>query len=256
MPRAEPVTALPTRQASTCYEKLRFGLPPMPERKGRSGRATHFLFLAPWKRGWPLSTPQCVRLFICPSPGESRSSEPRSGGTPAARSSSLPWASLATGRRPLCRAGRPSRDLGFLLVSPWELWLCFRPSAPAFSDLSSFGSRLCFDFKLALFGAFWGVVTSSGRHCPTPSPGGARQLVRNHEQTGTAAPSENGRLPPVLAHQLASVHGNSSSGECNPQRGAWSVSSPLRFHWPLTTGYSPLRLHSPLATCHPKHFRW
>src|SRR5208337_1978843 len=35
--------------------------------------------------------------------------------------------------------------------------------------------------------------------------GGARQLVRNHEQTGALAPSENGRLPPVLAHQLASA---------------------------------------------------
>ena len=35
--------------------------------------------------------------------------------------------------------------------------------------------------------------------------GGARQLVRNHEQTGTLAPSENARLPPVLAHQLASA---------------------------------------------------
>ena len=34
----------------------------------------------------------------------------------------------------------------------------------------------------------------------------ARQLVRNHEQPGTAAPSANGRLPPVLAHQLASAH--------------------------------------------------
>ena len=76
----------------------------------------------------------------------------------------------ATGHRPLCRAGRPSHDLGFLLVSPWELWLCFRPSAPVFSALSSCDSRLCFDSKLALFGAFCGVVTSSGRHCPTPSP--------------------------------------------------------------------------------------
>src|SRR5271157_6588872 len=74
-----------------------------------------------------------VRLFICSSPGESRSSERRSGGTPAARSSWLPSASLATGRRPLCRAGRPSRDLGFLVVSPWAVWLCFHPSAPAVS---------------------------------------------------------------------------------------------------------------------------
>ena len=116
------------------------------------------------------STPRYVRLFIWPSPGESRSSERRSGGTPAARSSSLPSASLATGRRPLCRAGRPSRDLGFLLVSSLELWLCFHPSTPAVSDLSSCDSMVCFDSKLALFGAFGGVVTSSGRHCPTPSP--------------------------------------------------------------------------------------
>ena len=71
-----------------------------------------------------------VRLFICPSPGESRSSERRSGGNPATRSSSRPWASLPTGRRPLFRAGRPSRDLGLLVVPPLELWLCFRPSAP------------------------------------------------------------------------------------------------------------------------------
>src|SRR5271157_3853452 len=86
----------------------------------------------------------------------------------AARSSSLPAASLATGRRPLCRAGRPSRDLGFLVVSPWENWLCFSPSAPAVSDSRSCNSRVCSDSKLALFGAFCGVVTSSGRHCPTP----------------------------------------------------------------------------------------
>ena len=114
--------------------------------------------------------PRCVRLFICPSPGESRSPEQPSGGKPATRSSSLPWASLPTGRRPLCRAGRPSRDLGFLVVSPSELWLCFRPSAPAVSDLSSCNSRPCSASKLALFGAFWGAVTSSGRNCSTPSP--------------------------------------------------------------------------------------
>src|SRR5208337_4572253 len=41
--------------------------------------------------------------------------------------------------------------------------------------------------------------------------GGARQLVGNHEQTGAVAPSENGRLPPVLAHQLASARGDSAS---------------------------------------------
>jgi len=113
---------------------------------------------------------RCVRLFICPSPGESRSSERRSGGNPATRSSSLPWASLPTRRRPLFRAGRPSHVLGLLVVPPLELWLCFRPSAPAVSDLSSCDSRPCFDCKLALFGAFGGVVTSSRRHCPTPSP--------------------------------------------------------------------------------------
>ena len=38
--------------------------------------------------------------------------------------------------------------------------------------------------------------------------GGACQLVRNHEQTGTVAPSENGRLPLDLAHQLASAQEN------------------------------------------------
>jgi|GEM_PF-5052837 hypothetical protein len=37
---------------------------------------------------------------------------------------------------------------------------------------------------------------------------GARLLVRSHEQTGTVAPSEIGRLPPVPAHQLASAHAN------------------------------------------------
>ena len=35
---------------------------------------------------------------------------------------------------------------------------------------------------------------------------GARRLMRNHERTGTVAPSENGRLPPDLAHHLASAH--------------------------------------------------
>jgi len=83
---------------------------------------------------------------------------------------SLPSVSLATGHWRLCRAGRPSRDLGFLVVSPLELWLCFHPSAPAVADLSFCNSRLCFDSKLALFGAFCGIVASSGRHCPTPSP--------------------------------------------------------------------------------------
>ena len=38
---------------------------------------------------------------------------------------------------------------------------------------------------------------------PRSNLAGARQLVRNHEQTGVVEPSENGRLPPVLAHQLA-----------------------------------------------------
>ena len=113
-----------------------------------------------------------VRLLICPSPGESRSSERPSGGNPATRSSSLPAASLPTGRRPLCQAGRPSRDLGFLVVPPWELWLCFRPSAPAISDLSSCDSNPCFDSKLALFGAFVASSRRQGgtarRHRPVP----------------------------------------------------------------------------------------
>ena len=51
-------------------------------------------------------------------------------GNPAARSSSLPSTSLATGRRPLCRAGRPSRDLGFLLVSPLGNLALFPPLSP------------------------------------------------------------------------------------------------------------------------------
>ena len=79
-----------------------------------------------------------LRLSICPSPGESRRSERRSGGTPAARSSSLPSPSLATGRRPLSRAD----------------WLCSRPSASVVSDLNACNSWLCSDSKLALFGAF------------------------------------------------------------------------------------------------------
>ena len=103
-----------------------------------------------------LGNPRCVRLFICPSPGESRSSERRSGGIPAARSSSLSSASLATGRRPLCQAGRPSRDLGFLLVSPLELWLCFRPSAPAVSDLSSCDSMALLRFQIGFVWRFLG----------------------------------------------------------------------------------------------------
>jgi hypothetical protein len=35
---------------------------------------------------------------------------------------------------------------------------------------------------------------------------GARRLSCNRERTGTVAPPANGRLPPVLAHQLASAH--------------------------------------------------
>src|SRR5208283_3034503 len=86
--------------------------------------------------------------FIRPSPGESRSSERPSGGNPARRSSSLPWASLPTRRRPLCPADRPSRELGFVLVSPSEFWLCFHPSALAVSDLTSCSSGFCLDSKL------------------------------------------------------------------------------------------------------------
>src|SRR5208337_2013846 len=50
--------------------------------------------------------------------------------------------------------------------------------------------------------------------------GGARQLVHNHEQTGTVAPSENGRLPPVLAHQLASAHEKSEKRGVQAARNA------------------------------------
>src|SRR5208283_272519 len=73
-------------------------------------------------------------------------------------------------------AGHSAEPVGHRATSafwsspPWELWLCFRPSAPAVSDLSSCDSWPSFDSKLALFGAFWGVVTSSGRHCPMLSP--------------------------------------------------------------------------------------
>ena len=45
-------------------------------------------------------------------------------------------------------------DLGFLVVFPLELWLCFLPSAPAVSDLQSCDSRTCFDSKLALLAWF------------------------------------------------------------------------------------------------------
>src|SRR5208337_4513069 len=80
-----------------------------------------------------------------------------------------------TGHRPPA-AGHSAEPVGHRATSafwsspPWELWLCFRPSAPAVSDLSSCDSWPSFDSKLALFGAFWGVVTSSGRHCPMLSP--------------------------------------------------------------------------------------
>ena len=122
------VTAPPTRQGVNMLRRATLPAASDPERNGKGPLTSTSRTLETWLAR---STPRYVRLFICPSPGESRSSERRSGGTPAARSSSLPSASLATGRRPLCRAGRPSRDLGFLLVSPLELWLCFRPSAPA-----------------------------------------------------------------------------------------------------------------------------
>jgi hypothetical protein len=51
-------------------------------------------------------------------------------------------------------------------------------------------------------------VARNGMHSvlPRSNLGGADQLVRSHEQTGTLAPSENGRLPPVVAHQLAIAH--------------------------------------------------
>jgi len=41
-------------------------------------------------------------------------------------------------------------------------------------------------------------------------------LVGNHEQTGAVAPSENGRLPPVLAHQLASARKPLTTGTLTP----------------------------------------
>ncbi len=61
---------------------------------------------------------------------------------------------------------------------PLELWLRFRPSAPAVSDLSSCDSRPCFDSKLALFGAFsvarhLSCVGSLHSGSPSPQPPGA-----------------------------------------------------------------------------------
>ena len=53
--------------------------------------------------------------------------------------------------------------------------------------------------------------------------GGARQLVRNHGQTGAVAPSENGRLPPFLAHQLASAYKNSPAAR---RRSPWAARGP------------------------------
>ena len=55
--------------------------------------------------------------------------------------------------------------------------------------------------------------------------GGARRLVCNHEPTGAVAPSENGRLQPVLAHQLASAR---KTWPTIPLRPIRSSSSPSR----------------------------
>jgi hypothetical protein len=55
------------------------------------------------------------------------------------------------------------------LRATWD-WLCFRHSVPDASDLSACDYLLCSDSKLALFGAFCGVATSSGWLCPPPSP--------------------------------------------------------------------------------------
>src|SRR5208282_3859483 len=70
---------------------------------------------------------------------------------------------------------------------------------------------------------------------PRSNLGGARQLVRNHEQTGTLAPSENGRLPPVVAHQLAIAQkslidpsGSPDSVTYRIERGRSSRSGPVR----------------------------
>ena len=168
---------------------------------------------------------------------------------------SLVSALLSTGRQPLCRAGRPSCDLGFLLVSPLELWLCFRPSAPAVSDLSSCDSRLCFDSKLALFGAFWGVVTSSGRHCPTPSPCAG--------WPASCAPSW-GKIPflsfvessmtrvesyPTTGPKIPSVIGSLFCPSLQPLACTSHCSSPIFSSPPATWGSPSAAWHSSFAIC-------
>ena len=45
-------------------------------------------------------------------------------------------------------------------------------------------------------------------------------MVCNPGQTGVVAPSENGRLPPVLAHQLASAKGGHIDSSIMPDQGA------------------------------------
>ena len=169
---------------------------------------------------------------------------------------SLPSASLATGHRPLCRAGRPSRDLGFLLVSPLELWLCFRPSAPAVSDLSSCVSRLCFDFKLALFGAFWGVVTSPGRHCPTPSPcpGWPAACAPSWDKIPILSFDESSmtRLEscPTIGPELPSVIGSLRCPSSQPPAPTSHCSSPIFSSPPATWSSPSATWHSSFAISH------
>ena len=161
-----------------------------------------------------------------------------------------------TGHRPLCRAGRPSRDLGFLLVSPLELWLCFRPSAPAVSDLSSCDSRLCFDFKLALFGAFWGVVTSSGRHCPTPSPcpGWPAACAPSWDKIPILSFVESSmtRLEscPTIGPELSSVIGSLRCPSSQPPAPTSHCSSPIFSSPPATWSSPSATWHSSFAISH------
>src|SRR5271166_750040 len=167
---------------------------------------------------------------------------------------SLVSASLATGRQPLCRAGRPSRDLGFLVVSPLELWLCFRPSSPAVSDLSSCDYRPCFDSKLALFGAFCGVP-SSGRHCPTPSPcpGWPAACAPSWDKIPFLSFVESSMTRvesyPTIGPELPSVIGSLLCPSSQPPASTSHCSSPIFSSPPATWSSCSATWHPSSAIC-------